>query len=235
MSRKHPERRGLLLRLTAFLLAAVVGYQGWYAVQIARLRTHNPHSTAFMLQQFDTLRLTRPEAVLSHRWVGYEQIASPLKRAVVAAEDAKFTTHFGFDWEGIRRALEKNLEEGELVAGGSTITQQLAKNLYLSSERSFLRKGQEALLTLMLEGLLPKRRILEIYLNVIEWGEGVFGVEAAARHYFGVGAGQLSAEQAAWLAAMVPRPRHYDRHGPTAALERRAAIIRQRMSQATIP
>ena len=111
----------------------------------------------------------------------YERISANLKRAMVAAEDAKFVDHEGFDWDGIQLALEKNQKKGRVVAGGSTITQQLAKNLFLSPSRSYLRKAEEAVITVMLEALLPKRRILEIYLNVIEWGSGVFGAEAAAR------------------------------------------------------
>ena len=131
--------------------------------------------------------------------------------------------------------MEKNERKGKAVAGGSTITQQLAKNLFLSPERSLLRKGEEAVITLMIETIWSKRRILEVYLNVIEWGNGVFGAEAAARHYFGIGAGQLSAEQAARLAAMVPSPRFYDRNRGAPGLARKTDVILARMPAAQIP
>ncbi len=218
------------------LLGAVaVAVEGWYAVKVWRLRDHRPETTAFMDSGLARLRAANASASLTHHWIDYERISVHLKRAVVASEDAKFTTHAGFDWDGIQHALERNLKEGTFMAGGSTISQQLAKNLYLSAERSLLRKGQEAVLTVMLETMLDKRRILEIYLNVIEWGEGVFGIEAAARYYFGVGAAALDPSQAAWLAAMMPRPRHWDRTGPSPTLERRARIILERMPAARIP
>src|SRR5690606_23714716 len=143
--------------------------------------------------------------------------------------------HEGFDWEGIQRAIEKNQRKGKAVAGGSTISQQLAKNLFLSGERSYVRKAQEAIITLMLETSMDKRRILEIYLNVAEWGEGVFGAEAAARHYYGVSAAQLDAWQAARLAAMLPRPRYYDRHRQSVYLATYSERIRARMNAAVIP
>jgi len=166
---------------------------------------------------------------------GLVPLAPSLKRAVVVAEDAKFSDHEGFDWEAIEKAREKNLKKGKIVAGGSTISQQLAKNLFLSGERSALRKGQEALITVMIEHVMDKRRILEIYLNVIEWGEGVFGAEAAARHYYGVGAGALAPEQSARLAAIVPNPRFYDRNRNTAYLARRTQTILARMPSADLP
>jgi monofunctional biosynthetic peptidoglycan transglycosylase len=133
-----------------------------------------------------------------------------LQRAVVAAEDAQFFSHEGFDWEGVKDAAIKNLEAGKVVHGGSTITQQLAKNLYLSSERSLLRKAREALIARSLEHHLSKRRILELYLNVAEWGRGVYGAEAAAQHHFGKSAIELTEEEAAMLAAILPSPRRYD-------------------------
>ena len=141
-----------------------------------------------MAYRLEELRAKSPKATLQYQWVPYERISNNLKKAMVAAEDAKFVDHEGFDWDGIQNALEKNQKKGRVVAGGSTITQQLAKNLFLTPSRSYLRKAEEAVITLMLEAILPKRRILEIYLNVIEWGNGVFGAEAAARRYFGVSA-----------------------------------------------
>jgi monofunctional biosynthetic peptidoglycan transglycosylase len=167
--------------------------------------------------------------------VSYERISPNLKRAVVAAEDARFIDHEGFDWEGIQRAIEKNQKRGKPVAGGSTISQQLAKNLFLSGDRSLVRKGQEALITLMLEQTMSKRRILELYLNVAEWGEGVFGAEAAARHHFGVSAAQLTPAQAARLAAMLPRPRFYDRNRGSQYLAGYAERILGRMPSAQVP
>jgi monofunctional biosynthetic peptidoglycan transglycosylase len=154
---------------------------------------------------------------------------------MIAAEDAKFVDHSGFDWDGIQHALEKNQKKGHIVGGGSTITQQLAKNLFLSPAKSYWRKAQEAMVTVLLEAMLPKQRILELYLNVIEWGNGVFGAEAAAQRYFGVSAAQLSAEQAARLAAMTPSPRVFERRPDSNYLDGRVATILARMPGARIP
>ena len=165
----------------------------------------------------------------------YEKISANLKRAIVAAEDARFTEHEGFDWEAIDKALEKNRKKGRIVAGASTISQQLAKNLFLSADRTPWRKGQEAIITVMIEQVLDKRRILEIYLNVIEWGDGIFGAEAAARHYFGASAQSLAAEPAARLAAIVPNPRFYDRKRVTPWLTRKTQLILDRMPSAELP
>ena len=228
-----------LARFLAWLAVAAAAI--FLAVQLSFLarvwwwRDHNPSSTAFMDARMEQLRARDPKAKLQHFWVPYDRIAVGLKRAVVVAEDAKFSDHEGFDWEAIEKAREKNRRKGRIVAGGSTISQQLAKNLFLSGERSALRKGQEALITVMIEHVMDKRRILEIYLNVIEWGEGVFGAEAAARHYYGVGAGALGPEQAARLAAIVPNPRFYDRNRNTAYLARRAQTILARMPAAELP
>jgi monofunctional biosynthetic peptidoglycan transglycosylase len=167
--------------------------------------------------------------------VPYERISSQLKRGVVAAEDAKFVGHEGFDWEAISKAIEKNEKKGKVVSGASTISQQLAKNLFLSGERSWLRKGQEAVITWMLESALSKRRILELYLNYAEWGEGVFGAEAAARHHFGVSAAALSASQAAFLASILPSPRRYARGNATPYVSGRMETILARMAAAQIP
>jgi monofunctional biosynthetic peptidoglycan transglycosylase len=188
-----------------------------------------------MAYRMAELARKNPGAKLAYQWVPYERISPNLKRAMIAAEDARFVDHEGFDWEGIQRAIEKNERRGRIVAGGSTITQQLAKNLFLTPERSWLRKGQEAVITLMLEALLPKRRIFEIYLNVIEWGNGVFGAEAAARRHFGTSAARLSAEQGARLAAMAPNPRFYERNPGAPGLARKTGIILGRMSSAEIP
>lgn len=197
---------------------------------------HNPSSSAFMEARFETLQEKRGTKVrLKHEWVPYQKISPHLKRALIAAEDSRFLDHEGFDWDGIERAMEKNLKEGEIVAGGSTISQQLAKNLFLSARRTPWRKAQEALITVMMERLMSKRRILEIYMNVIEWGDNVFGAEAAARHYFNVSAQNLSDAQAARLAAMVPKPRFYDRNRNTSWLSRKTQIILARMPLVAVP
>ncbi len=227
-------RRGIGIALAALVLAFFV-FQGWFLGHILYWRSHDPDSTSFIEARLELLRERRPRASIAHRWVPYNRVSAHLKRAVVASEDAKFVAHDGFDWEGIQNAMEKNQRRGRVVAGGSTITQQLAKNLFLSGERSVPRKAQEALITAMLEAFLDKRRILELYLNVVEWGDTVFGAEAAARQYFGTSAAQLNAEQAARLAAMLPRPRYYERRGETEYLAQRAATILARMPSAQIP
>lgn len=217
---------------------AVVGlaiYEFWFLSQILYWVEHNPGTTSIMDVRLEALRQKDPGAVLEHKWVPYGRISSELKRAIIVAEDAKFVEHDGFDWEGIQRALEKNQRRGKIVAGGSTITQQLAKNLFLSGERSLLRKGQEAILASMLEASMSKRRIFEIYLNVAEWGENVFGAEAAARYYFGVNAAALDSVQAARLAAMLPRPRYYDRNRDSAYLAGYSDSILVQMDAAQIP
>jgi monofunctional biosynthetic peptidoglycan transglycosylase len=220
----------LLLVIAIFALV-----QAWYAAHILWWRDHAPRETAFMTaREQDAVQHGRPWH-LSYHWVPYERISPALKRAMIASEDAKFVEHEGFDWDGIQQAIEKNQRKGHVVAGGSTITQQLAKNLFLSSQRSYLRKAEEALITLMLESMLDKRRIFELYLNVIEWGDGVFGCEAASRRYFGAGAGQLDAEQAARLAAMAPNPRYYERHPDARGLARKIPIILARMPSAELP
>ncbi len=217
------------------LLTILIAYQCYIAIRLWWWADHNPTTTAFMNARLDAMREKKPNAVLQQTWVDYDKISPALKRAILVAEDAKFADHDGFDWEGIEKAMEKNQKRGKIVAGGSTISQQLAKNLFLSGERSAWRKGEEALITVMMEAIMDKERILEIYLNVIEWGDGVFGAEAAARHYFGTSAARLSTEQAARLAAMVPRPRFYDRNRSAPWLLKKTQIILDRMPQAQLP
>ena len=188
-----------------------------------------------MEARLDVLQDRKPAAVLAQQWAPYERISIHLKRALIAAEDSRFTDHEGFDWDGIQHAIDTNFRRGRIIAGGSTISQQLAKNLFLSSQRTPWRKAQEAIITLMLEKIMSKRRIFEIYLNVIEWGHGVFGAQAAARHYFGVSAAHLSPQQAARLAAMAPNPRFYDNHRRSGRLARKTAVILQRMGSAQLP
>jgi monofunctional biosynthetic peptidoglycan transglycosylase len=219
------------------LLAAVLLLLFWQAVlftQVIWWSRFDPDSTSFMRMRLAELRQADPQARLRHQWVPYERISVHLKRAVVAAEDDRFIDHEGFDWEGIQRALEKNEKKGRSVAGGSTISQQLAKNLFLSPSRSWLRKGQEAVITVMIEQTWDKRRILEVYLNVVEWGNGLFGAEAAAQRYYGVSAARLGPAQAARLAVMLPNPRRYERsYGPRLAAH--ANRIQRRMAYSQVP
>ena len=217
------------------IAAVFVLVQAWFLGHVVYWQHFDPGTTSFMERRLEALRAKNPKAALKHQWADYDRISAHLKRAVVAAEDAKFIDHEGFDWEGIQRAIERNQQRGRVVAGGSTISQQLAKNLFLSGERSVVRKGQEALITLMLEAVLSKRRILELYLNVAEWGEGVFGAEAAARHYFGASAANLAPAQAARLAAMLPRPRFYDRNRGSQYLATYTERILARMPAAQLP
>ncbi len=223
-------RRGL-----AVLVLLLLAWQGWYLGWVVWWKFINPDTTSFMSLRLDELREKDPRAELKKQWVPYERVSNHLKRAVIAAEDAKFSEHEGFDWEGIQKALEKNQKKGRIVAGGSTITQQLAKNLFLSSSKTPWRKAQEAIITLMLEAVLDKRRILEIYLNVVEWGPGVFGAEAAARHYYGLSAAQLSAEQGARLAVLLPNPRKFGRLTDSPYLAARSQVILGRMGAADLP
>jgi len=229
-------RLGRFIGLLALGLAAIfLAVQLSYVARVWWWRDHNPQGTAFMEASLEKLRAKKPDAKLRHTWVPYDRIAPSLKRAIVAAEDARFAEHEGFDWDAIEKAMEKNRKRGKVVVGASTISQQLAKNLFLSADRTPWRKGQEALITVMIEQLMDKRRILEIYLNVIEWGEGVFGAEAAARHYHGTSAAALGPEAAARMAAMVPNPRFYDRNRNTAWLERKTQMILARMPAAELP
>jgi monofunctional glycosyltransferase len=196
---------------------------------------YDPSSTAFMEEQMKMLQQDNSSIKKRQYWVPYSSISTSLKRALIAAEDAKFLDHDGFDWDGIETALEKNLSKGKIVAGGSTISQQLAKNLFLSASKTPWRKLDEAFITIMLENILDKQRIYEIYLNVIEWGSGIYGAEAAAQYYFGIPAKRLNANQSAYLAAMVTNPRYYQTHRRSAHLAQKSAVIMKRMRQSDIP
>jgi monofunctional biosynthetic peptidoglycan transglycosylase len=219
----------------ALFTVIVLVYQLWIFVHVVAWIWVNPSSSSFMDDRRQILQEKNPEAELKHQWVPYAKISVSLKRAIVAAEDSKFLDHDGFDWEALQKAYEKNLKKGRIVAGGSTISQQLAKNLFLSSKKTPWRKLQEAVITLMLEGVMDKRRILEIYLNVIEWGNGVFGAEAAARHYYGVSAAQLGPEQSARLAAYLPAPKRYGRIRSGPYLDSRSSAILRYMPDAVLP
>ncbi|MBK9327237.1 MAG: monofunctional biosynthetic peptidoglycan transglycosylase [Hydrogenophilales bacterium] len=222
--------KGLLLLAGLFLLM-----QCWYLAHVLWWKAFDPASTAFMEAGLERLQEKKPDAELRYRWVDYNRVSVHLKRAVIAAEDSRFLAHEGFDWEGIEKAVERNLRKGRIVAGGSTISQQLAKNLFLSASRNPFRKLQEAVITVMIETLWSKRRILEVYLNVIEWGNGIFGAEAASRRYFRVPASGLGPDQAAHLAAMIPNPRYYERNQSARGLLKRKAIIAARMVQVSVP
>ena len=216
-------------------ILAVLLLQLYFFVQVCWFVYFNPSSTAFMRQQLSELREKNPDAQLKHQWVPYDRISNNLKRAVVASEDANFADHPGVDFDALERAYERNNRKHKVVGGGSTITQQLAKNLFLSGSRSYLRKGQEMIIAFMLESVMSKRRILEIYLNVVEFGRGVFGAEAAARYYYRVPAAKLGPSQAARLAVMLPNPRYYDRHRSTNYLVKRTNLIQRRMHAAELP
>ncbi|MGL4756381.1 MAG: monofunctional biosynthetic peptidoglycan transglycosylase [Aeromonadaceae bacterium] len=217
------------------VLCAYLLWNLWILGYVISLNWINPDMTSFMSEQLERLQDDDPNAALRYQWVPYAKISRHAKRALLAAEDARFTEHDGFDWDGMRVAWEKNLKKGRIVAGGSTISQQLAKNLFLSASRTPWRKAEEALITVMLETFLDKQRILEIYLNVIEWGNGLFGIEAAARKYFHVHASQLSPYQAAYLAAMVTNPRFYQTHRQNRHLLFKTNLILQRMGSADLP
>jgi len=224
-----------LKRLVLLLVGLLLGYQLWLFGWVLYWNSFNPGTTRFMDIRLAELREKKPDAQLQKQWVPYNRISPHLKRAIIAAEDAKFVDHEGFDWDGIQKAIEKNQKKGKVVAGGSTISQQLAKNLFLTPAKTPWRKVEEAAITMMIEAVMDKQRIFEIYLNVIEWGNGIFGAEAAARHYYGVSAAQLGPEQAAKLAGMVPNPRYYDKNRGAPGLARKAGVILERMPAADIP
>ena len=239
------------LRLAALLALCTLALQGVFVVRIALMKLVDPQSTTFQRSEAWRLVAERHALAWSQDWVDRDRIASTLKRAVIASEDAGFAAHGGVEWDAIDKASSRNQRAEQRadrqaarqparaaaakVVGGSTITQQLAKNLFLSGERTVLRKAQELLLTLALETLLSKQRILEIYLNNVEWGEGVFGAQAASRHYFGVDAARLGAEQAARLAVMLPAPKRFEKRPGSAYVVGRAATIVARMGSVELP
>ncbi len=247
-------------RWLGWLLAAAFALQLFFAARIAVMARIDPQSTAFQRSEFWRLATDAQDKqplAWRQQWLPYAQIADSLKRAVIASEDVGFARHPGVEWEAIKKAWQRNGTAAQRAAaraaaagaddeadvriqnkkiyGGSTITQQLAKNLLLSGERSYLRKGQELLLSLLLEALLSKPRILEIYLNNVEWGRGVFGAEAAARHYFKKSARDLSAIEAARLAVMLPRPRYFEQLPNSSYLARRSRVIVSRMAATELP
>ena len=243
-------------RWLVLVLLAGLALQLYFFARIALMRVVNPESTAFQRSEAWGVAQNTDAMKWRQQWVPYAQISNHLKRAIIASEDASFIVHEGVDMDALEKAWEKNTQAEERAAqsvnrlserkssasvkppkiiGGSTITQQLAKNLFLSGERTLLRKGQELLLTLMLEALLDKQRILEIYLNNVEWGEGVFGAEAAAQYYYRKPAARLSATEAARLAVMLPRPKYFETHLNSGYLASRARTITARMGRVEIP
>jgi len=235
-------KRRVLLAI-ALLAWCLLALQLAFLLRIALMAWLDPRSTTFQRSEMLRLALDRQQIAWAEAWVDYEQISPQLKRAVIASEDAGFTEHTGAEWDAMEKAWSRNQKaqtarpgsRASRLRGGSTITQQLAKNLLLSGERTVLRKGQELLLAWMLEALLDKRRILVIYLNHVEWGEGLFGAQAAARHYFRVDAAKLSAEQAARLAVMLPAPKRFERQPASGYLLARAAAIVARMPAVDLP
>ncbi|MDP2448545.1 MAG: transglycosylase domain-containing protein [Polaromonas sp.] len=249
-----------LLRWSLLVLLATVALQLYFVGRIALMAVVDPQSTAFQRSEAYRLATEKGELKWRQQWVPYAELSANLKRAVIASEDATFVEHEGVDLEALEKAWEKNTQAekraekaaGKLssraapagaalaakppkIVGGSTITQQLAKNLFLSGERTLMRKGQELVLTLLLEALLSKQRILEIYLNNVEWGEGVFGAEAAAQHYFRKPASKLSAYEAARLAVMLPRPKYFETRPGSGYLASRASTIAARMGGVEVP
>ena len=227
--------RSLKGKVLSILLLLFFFYQLWILLHILIWTVVNPSESAFMETRLEDLQEKDGRATLHHHWVNYNQISIHIKQAVIAAEDAKFIDHEGFDWEGIEKAYEKNKRRKKIVAGGSTISQQLAKNLFLSNQRTPWRKLEETMITLMLESILSKKRILEIYLNVIEWGNNVYGIEAASLHYFSSHAKELNSFQSAKLASMIPNPKYYERHQDASGLIERSGIILSRMNAAQVP
>jgi monofunctional biosynthetic peptidoglycan transglycosylase len=235
------------LRWLLLILVAWVGLQFFFLARIAVIARVTPESTSFERSEAWRIVSTKDRLRWRQDWVAYSKISDHLKRAVIASEDDIFAQHDGVQWDAIEKAWAKNAKaelqaskkaQGKAtpkVVGGSTITQQLAKNLFLSGERTLIRKGQEFVLTVMLEVVLGKQRILEIYLNHVEWGEGIFGAEAAAQHYFQKPAAQLTPWEAGRLAVMLPRPKHYQKFPQSEYLSGRTEIILMRMGSARLP
>jgi monofunctional biosynthetic peptidoglycan transglycosylase len=222
-------------KIASVLFLLFFFYQLWILLHIILWTVINPGESAFMETRLEHLQEKDEKATLRHQWVNYNQISINIKQAVIAAEYAKFIDHEGFDWEGIEKAYEKNKRRKKIVAGGSTISQQLAKNLFLSNQRTPWRKAEETIITLMLETILSKQRILEIYLNVIEWGNNVYGIEAASLRYFSSHAKDLNSFQSAKLASMIPNPKYYERHQDASGLIERSGIILSRMNAIQVP
>ncbi|WP_216934032.1 MULTISPECIES: monofunctional biosynthetic peptidoglycan transglycosylase [unclassified Acinetobacter] len=223
--------KAFLIRTMLIIVSVILLVQLWIFASLAWWRTHPVNTTMMMRIDY----WSKPSKPIQHQWRPYDEISLNLKRAIVTAEDGKFIHHHGFDWDGIQNALNKNRDQGRVVAGGSTISQQLAKNLFLVNKRSFVRKGQEAVATWMMERMWSKQRILEVYLNSIEFGDNIYGVEAAAKHYFGKTAQSLTQDQAIFLAAILTNPKYFQDHRNSSALNARKRMIQRYMRYAELP
>lgn len=230
-----------LLRALGLLLLCTLALEAAFALRVAAMRFIDPQSSSFQRSEAWRLLTERHRIDWSQQWVPAERISRQLERAVIASEDSGFVDNDGVDWDAVEKAWTRDQRvlarpsAHPKIVGASTITQQLAKNMLLSGERNLLRKAQELVITLMLDTLLSKQRILEIYLNDVEWGEGVFGAEAAAQHYFRIPAARLGAEQAARLAVMLPAPKRFEKHPASPYIVGRAATIVARMPAVEIP
>ena len=225
----------MLKWLLALPIVLLVGINVFFYGNIITFRALPPHRTAFMMLRMHQLRTEKPDIQLNYQWVDYNRISVNLKKALIASEDANFAEHGGFDWNGIRNAIKRNNKTGKVRAGGSTISQQLAKNLFLTEKRSYIRKIEEAIITAMLEATTNKDRIYVLYLNVIEWGYGVYGAEAASQLFYKQPASKLNKVQAAKMAARVPKPLYYINHPKDSGLHRKTNIILRRMGSAELP
>ena len=223
--------KAFIVRSLLVVVSFVLLVQLWIFGSLAWWRYKPVETTMFMRIDY----WSEPSKPIQHEWRDYDEISEYMKKAIVAAEDGKFMQHHGFDWDGIQAALERNNDTGKVVAGGSTISQQLAKNLFLYNKRSFIRKGQEAVATWMMERMWSKERILEVYLNSVEFGDNIYGVEAATQHYFGKSSRSLSREQAVFLAAILPNPKYYQDHQNDRKLQNRERMIRKYMRYSDIP
>ena len=222
--------KAFLARMVMLLIGFILLVQLWIFASLAWWRTQPVETTMFM--RLDYWADLKP---IQQTWRDYDDISNNFKHAILAAEDAKFMQHHGFDIQGIQDALARNSEQGKIVAGGSTISQQLAKNLFLYNQRSFIRKGQEVVATLMMERMWSKRRILEVYMNSVEFGQNIYGVEAAAQFYYGKSSKSLTREQAAFLAALLPNPKYYQDHRDDRKLQYRKRSILKYMNATQIP
>ena len=223
--------KAFLVRTSLIILSVILLVQLWIFSSLVWWRT-NPVDSTMMMRIDYWSDSSQP---IQHEWRDYDNISTYFKQAIVAAEDAKFMQHHGCDWDGVRFALESNKDKGRVVAGGSTISQQLAKNLFLFNKRSFVRKGQEAVATWMMERIWSKQRILEVYINSVEFGENIYGVEAASQHYFGISSRSMSREQAAFLAALLPNPKYYQNHRNDRTLQYRKRLILKYMRHSDLP
>ncbi len=222
--------KAFIVRSLLIIFCLLIMIQLWIFSSLIYWRTHPVENSMFM--RWTYLSDFKP---IQHEWRDYDQISDNFKHAVVAAEDARFVDHHGFDWTGIEDALQKNMKRDKVVAGGSTISQQLAKNLLFYNRRSYIRKGQESIATIMMERMWSKQRILEVYMNSVEFGDHIYGVEAASQHYFGKNAASLSREQAAFLASILPNPKYYQSHRDDGKLQYKMRMVMKYMRSTRIP